>query len=138
MLRDDVPAQVSSETTRLAAAGVFLGVGFLDSIWEEYRFSITEVVADNASGGGFLLGKQRLSEPLTGRLSLHLNGKLLTEGPVEVLGDIGERLSSLSEKVGGLRTGQVVFLGSPVPQLYQLDPADLNSMALGRAYCPRY
>lgn len=57
VLRDDVPAQVSSETTRLAAASVFLGVDFLDSIWEEYRFSITEVVADNASGGGFFAGK---------------------------------------------------------------------------------
>ena len=36
VLRDDVPAQASSETTRLAVAGVFLGVDFLDSIWEEY------------------------------------------------------------------------------------------------------
>src|SRR5438105_6855260 len=59
VLRDDVPAQASSETARLAVAGIFLGVDFLDSIWEGYRFNIAEVVADNASGGGFLLGKQR-------------------------------------------------------------------------------
>src|SRR5205085_5448401 len=113
VLRDDIPAQASSETTRSAVAGVFLGVDFLDSIWEGYRFSIAEVVADNASGGGFLLGKQRLSEPLTGRLSLHLNGELLTEGPVEALLDIGERLSWLAKKVGGLKAGYVIFLCSP-------------------------
>ncbi|HEU5230744.1 MAG TPA: hypothetical protein VFU49_23180 [Ktedonobacteraceae bacterium] len=43
------------------------------------------------------IGKQPLSEPLTGKLSLYLNGKLLSEGPVEALGDIGERLSWLAE-----------------------------------------
>ena len=117
VLRDDVPVQASSETARLAVAGVFLGVDFLDSIWEGYRFNIAEVVADNASGGGFLLGKQGLSRPLTGRLSLYLNGELLTEGPVEALGDIGERLSWLSEHVGGLRAGYVIFLGSPAAAL---------------------
>jgi 2-keto-4-pentenoate hydratase len=89
----------------------------LDSIWEGYRFTIAEVVADNTSGGGFLLGKQPLGEPLTGRLSLFLNGELLTEGPVEALGDIGASLSWLSEQVGGLRTGQVIFLGSPAAAL---------------------
>ncbi|MFL5655417.1 MAG: 2-keto-4-pentenoate hydratase [Ktedonobacteraceae bacterium] len=117
VLRDDVSVQATPAAARLAVAGVFLGVDFLDSIWEGYHFSIAEVVADNASGGGFLLGKQPLSEPLTGRLSLYLNGELLTEGPVEALGDIGERLSWLAKKVGGLRAGQVIFLGSPAAAL---------------------
>ncbi len=117
VLHDDLPAQASPEAAQLAVAGIFLGVDFLDSIWEGYRFSIAEVVADNASGGGFLLGEQRLSEPITGQLSLYVNGELLTEGPVEALGDIGERLSWLSGEVGGLRPGQVIFLGSPAAAL---------------------
>lgn len=113
VMRDDLPAQVSPEVARLAVGGIFLGVDFLDSIWEGYRFSIVDVVADNTSGGGFLLGEQRLQEPVTGQLSLYVNGELLTEGPAESLGDMGERLSWLSGEVGGLRTGQVIFLGSP-------------------------
>ena len=117
VLRDGLPVQSSPEAAWLAIAGIFLGVDFLDSIWEGYRFSIAEVVADNASGGGFLLGEQRLSEPYTGQLSLFVNGELLTEGPVEALGDIGERLSWLSGEVGGLRPGQVIFLGSPAAAL---------------------
>jgi 2-keto-4-pentenoate hydratase len=117
VLRDDLPTQVLPGAAQLAVGGVFLGVDFLDSIWEGYRFSVDEVVADNASGGGFLLGKQQLREPLTGRLSLYLNGELLTEGPMEALGDIGERLSWLSEKVGGLKAGYVIFLGSPAAAL---------------------
>ena len=117
ILHHDLSAQASPETARLAVDGIFLGVDFLDSIWEGYRFGIAEVVADNASGGGFLLGKQQLREPLTGALRLYLNGELLTEGPVEALGDIGERLSWLAKKVGGLRAGQVIFLGSPAAAL---------------------
>ena len=117
VLRDDLPTHTSSETARLAIDGVFLGVDFLDSIWEGYRFSTAEVVADNASGGGFLLGRQRLSEPFKGQLRLYVNGELLSEGPVDALGDMGERLSWLSEKVGGLRAGQVLFLGSPAVAL---------------------
>lgn len=117
VLRADLPAQASPEDARLAVGGTVLGVDFLDSIWEGYRFSIAEVVADNASGGGFLLGKQPLSWPMSGQLSLYLNGELLTEGPVEALGDIGERLSWLSEQVGGLKAGYVIFLGSPAAAL---------------------
>jgi len=117
VLHDDLPAQVLPEAARLAVSGIFLGVDFLDSIWEGYRFSIAEVVADNTSGGGFLLGKQQLRESLTGRLSLYLNGELLTEGPVEALGDIGERLSWLSQQIGGLQAGYVIFLGSPAAAL---------------------
>jgi 2-keto-4-pentenoate hydratase len=117
VLRNALPAHVSAEAARLAIDGVFLGVDFLDSIWEGYRFNIAEVVADNTSGGGFLLGKQRLSEPFTGQLSLYLNGELLTEGPVEDLGDMGERLSWLSENVGGLQAAYVIFLGSPAAAL---------------------
>jgi 2-keto-4-pentenoate hydratase len=113
VLRDGLPVQSSPETARSAIAGIFLGVDFLDSIWEGYHFSIAEVVADNASGGGFLLGKQRLNEPYTGQLSLSVNGEMLTEGPLEALGDVGERLNWLSGKVGGLRPGSVIFLGSP-------------------------
>lgn len=117
VLRDDLPAQASPESARLAVGSTVLGVDFLDSIWEGYRFSIAEVVADNASGGGFLLGKQPLSWPMAGQLSLSLNGELPTEGPVEALGDIGERLSWLSEQVGGLKAGYVIFLGSPAAAL---------------------
>jgi 2-oxo-3-hexenedioate decarboxylase len=113
VLGADMPAHVSPERARQGVDGIFLGVDFLDSIWEGYRFSIADVVADNTSGGAFLLNEQRLHAPVTGQLRLSLNGELLTEGSVESLGDMGERLSWLSGEVGGLRAGDVIFLGSP-------------------------
>src|SRR5258708_16587255 len=107
---DDLPGHVTPAAARLAVGGIFLGVDFLDSIWEGYRFSIADVVADNTSGGGFLLGEQRFREPVTEQLRLYMDGELLTEGPVESLGDMGERLSWLSVEVGGCQAGESLFL----------------------------
>ena len=42
-----------------------------------------------------------------------LDGEVVAQGPIEALGDPGERLRWLAELVGGLHAGDVVFLGSP-------------------------
>ncbi|WP_243095083.1 2-keto-4-pentenoate hydratase [Thermus thalpophilus] len=113
VLKEDLPAGASSGRAHAAIGGFFLAVDVLDSVWEGYRFTAPEVVADNTSGGGFLLGAKRYSRLPRGVLRLYLNGERVAEGPVEALGDPGERLSWLAERVGGLKGGQVVFLGSP-------------------------
>src|SRR5437660_4665098 len=38
VVRDDLPAQAPPGAARLAVGGAFLGVDFLDSIWQGYRF----------------------------------------------------------------------------------------------------
>lgn len=117
MLGDDVQPGATPGAASLAVGGTFLAVDFLDSVWEGYDFSITDVVADNSSGGGFLLGERLLDVAFEGKLSLYLDGELLTEGPLEDVGDLGERLAWLAGEVGGLRAGQVIFLGSPAAAL---------------------
>jgi 2-keto-4-pentenoate hydratase len=115
VLKEDLPPGASFGEAYRAVGGFFLAVDILDSVWEGYRFTAEEVVADNTSGGGFLLLPRRSSRLPRGSLRLYLNGEKVTEGPVEALGDPGERLLWLSARVGGLRAGQVVFLGSPAP-----------------------
>jgi 2-oxo-3-hexenedioate decarboxylase len=117
VLKDDLPPEATSEAAWLIIDGAFLGVDFLDSIWKGYHFSAADVIADNASGGGFVLGSQLLRKPFEGELRLYLDGALLVEGKVEALGDTGERLTWLSQAVGGLQAGQVIFLGSPIAAL---------------------
>jgi 2-keto-4-pentenoate hydratase len=117
MLGDDVHPDAAPGAATLAVGGMFLAVDFLDSVWEGYNFGITDVVADNSSGGGFLLGERLLDVPFEGKLSLYLDGELLTEGPLETIGNLGERLAWLASEVGGLRAGQVIFLGSPAAAL---------------------
>ncbi|MBV9453999.1 MAG: hypothetical protein JOZ19_07780 [Rubrobacter sp.] len=109
----DLPPGSSPGVAHLAIGGIFLAIDFLSSVWEDYEFDAADVVADNVSGGGFLLGERLLNEPLEGNLRLYHNGRLLTEGPVGNVGDIEGRLLWLSEAVGGLEAGQTIFLGSP-------------------------
>lgn len=114
VLKDDVPSDATPGAAFLAVGGVFLAIDLLDSIWEGYDFRITDVVADNASGGGFLLGEKLMELPVDGQLRLYIDGELLAQGSLDVLGDPGEKLAWLASEVGGLKAGQVVFLGSPV------------------------
>jgi 2-keto-4-pentenoate hydratase len=114
VLRSDVPPGTPATRVRSAFAGFFLALDVLDSVWQDYRFTAPEVVADNASGGGFALGPVLLAEPdLPQQLRLFVNGTLRSEGPTEALGDLGSRVAWLADRAGGLQAGQVVFLGSP-------------------------
>lgn len=114
LLKAPVPADATPGTAWGAIAGFLLAVDVLDSVWEGYRFSAAEVIADNASGGAFLLGPRMLPPGrVRGMLRLYVNGQALTEGPVEALGDAGQQLCWLARQTGGLEAGQLVGLGSP-------------------------
>lgn len=113
VLRHSLPAHAEPGMIARAIGGIFLGVDVLDSVWADYRFSAVEVIADNASGGGFLLGESLLDQVPTGELCLYLNGELCTAGQIAALGNIEQQLGWLTQAVGGLAAGQIVFLGSP-------------------------
>src|SRR5215217_8107385 len=113
VLGEDLPPGSSPGAAHSAIGGIFLAIDFLSSVYEDYEFAAADAVADNVSGGGFLLGERLLIEPLEGNLCLYRNGRLLTEGSVGDTGNIGERLVWLSKAVGGLEAGQTIFLGSP-------------------------
>jgi 2-keto-4-pentenoate hydratase len=113
VLRSDVPADGAPGTARQAIGGFFLALDVLDSVWRDYRFTVSEVVADNASGGAFALDATPLGDEPPEALHLFANGSLRSEGRTEALGDPGLRLCWLADRVGGLRAGQIVFLGSP-------------------------
>lgn len=130
VLKEDLPPGSPPGKVCQAIGRFFIAVDVLDSVWAGYRFTLPEVVADNASGGGFIVGLRAYGRLPRGNLRLYLNGEKLTEGPVEALGDPGERLSWLAERVGGLKSGQVVFLGSPAPAV-PLDKGVLELCAEG-------
>ena len=113
VLRDAVSPDASAGRISQAVGGYFLGVDILDSIWRDYKFSAPEVVADNTSGGGFLLSGRMSGHEGSGSLRLYLNGELQTEGNVEALGNPIQRLQWLTGCVGELPAGTIVFLGSP-------------------------
>ncbi|MCX2726610.1 4-oxalocrotonate decarboxylase [Thermomicrobium sp. 4228-Ro] len=113
VLRESIPAGAPPGRVALAIGAVFLGIDLLDSVWEGYRFSAADVIADNASGGAFLLGDRALPWPLDGDLALFLDGERIASGPLAALEPITTHLAWLATAVGGLEAGQLVYLGSP-------------------------
>lgn len=130
ILREPVPAGAGPMAAWRAVSGVFLAVDILDSVWAGYRFTAQEVVADNTSGGAFFLDPRISADHLTGTLRLYLNGELRAEGPVEDLGDPGDRLAWLASQADGLYPGQVIFLGSPAASV-PAEPGVIEVMGQG-------
>jgi 2-oxo-3-hexenedioate decarboxylase len=116
-------------TSVLAATDVVFGaVDVLDSRYEGFRFSLDDVVADNASAGGFYLGPiaRRPAELPDLRLLgcvVRVDGEVvMTAAGAAVMGHPAASVAWLANQLAaegtGLRAGQLVFSGgvtAPVP-----------------------
>ena len=121
MARDLAGPQVTAAHVLAATAAVFPAIDVLDSRYAGYSFTLPDVVADNASAAGFLLGGQA-TEPagvdlrLTG-LVLEKNGELAaTAAGAAVLGHpaaaVAWLVRALHGRDRGLEAGQVVIAGA--------------------------
>jgi 2-oxo-3-hexenedioate decarboxylase len=128
LLGKDV-APPATVTSVLAATDVVFGaVDVLDSRYEGFRFSLEDVVADNASAGGFYLGPiaRRPAELPDLRLLgcvVRVDGEvMMTAAGAAVMGHPAASVAWLANQLAaegeGLRAGQLVFSGgvtAPVP-----------------------
>jgi 2-oxo-3-hexenedioate decarboxylase len=127
LLKDDV-ASPATVTSVLAATDLIYGaVDVLDSRYKGFRFSHTDVIADNASAGAFYLG------PVARRpeeLELHLLGCIvrvdgevtMTAAGAAVMGHPAASVAWLANQLAAegetLQAGQLIFSGgvtAPVP-----------------------
>ena len=122
----EAPATVTSV---LAATDVVLGaVDVLDSRYESFRFTLSDVVADNASAGAFYLGPvaRRPDELVDLRLLgcvVRVDGEVaMTAAGAAVMGHPAASVAWLANQLAAegerLRAGQLVFSGgvtAPVP-----------------------
>jgi 2-oxo-3-hexenedioate decarboxylase len=113
----------------LAATDVIFGaVDILDSRYEGFKFALTDVVADNASAGGFFLGPiaRRPDEVADLRLVgcvVRVRGDVvMTAASAAVMGHPAASVAWLANQLAaegeGLKAGQLVFSGgvtAPVP-----------------------
>jgi 2-oxo-3-hexenedioate decarboxylase len=121
MSRDLEGTQVTAAHVLAATTAVFPAIDVLDSRFAGYSFTLPDVVADNASAAGFLLGGQA-TEPggldlrLTGMV-LEKNGELIsTAAGAAVLGHpaaaVAWLVRALAARDRGLLAGQVVIAGA--------------------------
>lgn len=128
LLARDVAAP-ATVTSVLAATEVVLGaVDVLDSRYESFTFTLSDVVADNASAGAFFLGPLARRPEDVGDLRLlgcvvRVDGEVvMTAAGAAVMGHPAASVAWLANQLAGtgevLRAGQLVFSGgvtAPVP-----------------------
>jgi len=121
LLGRDVRAPASVTSVLAATEAVFAAVDVLDSRYENFRFTLPDVVADNASAGAFILGPRAVS-PIE-LPDLHLLGCVLrvdgevvaTAAGAAVLGHPAASVAWLANQLGArkqhLEAGWLIFSG---------------------------
>ncbi len=122
VLREDLAGpHVTASGVLAATAAVHPAIDVLDSRFAGYSFTLPDVIADNASGAGFVLGGQATDPTgidlrLTG-VVLEKNGELVaTAAGAAVLGhpaaSVAWLVRALARRGRGLLAGQVVLSGA--------------------------
>jgi 2-oxo-3-hexenedioate decarboxylase len=128
LLARDVEAPATVTSVLAATEVVFGAVDVLDSRYESFQFTLTDVVADNASAGAFYLGPvaRRPDDLVDLRLLgcvVRVDGDVvMTAAGAAVMGHPAASVAWLANQLAaegeGLRAGQLVFSGgvtAPVP-----------------------
>lgn len=128
LLAHDVEGPATITSVLAATEVVFGAVDVLDSRYESFQFTLSDVVADNASAGAFYLGPiaRRPDELEDLRLLgavVRVDGDVaMTAAGAAVMGHPAASVAWLANQLAaegeGLRAGQIVFSGgvtAPVP-----------------------
>jgi 2-oxo-3-hexenedioate decarboxylase len=128
LLARPVAAPATVTSVLAATEAVFAAVDVLDSRYENFRFKLPDVVADNASAAGFLLGPRAVPPAELEDLRLlgcvlRVNGEVVaTAAGAAVMGhpaaSVAWLVNRLAERGQALEPGMLVFSGGltePVP-----------------------
>lgn len=137
--RDLAGPAVTAVHVLAATEAVFGAIEILDSRYAGYRFTLPDVVADNASGGRFLLGGA--ISPATAGLAeigcvFEQNGRLVaTAAGAAVLGHPARAVAWLVRRLAaegqGLRAGEIVLSGGLTAAL-PVAAGDVVTASFGR------
>jgi 2-oxo-3-hexenedioate decarboxylase len=117
--RDLSGPAVTAADVLAATAGVATGIEILDSRYQDYRFTMSDVIADNTSAGRFVVGTPVSPDGIDLRLAgvvFEHNGEVAsTAAGAAALGHPAAAVAwlarSLAAEGEGLRAGQVVLSG---------------------------
>lgn len=119
VLARDLAAPLDRDDAAAVVAGVCVAVEVLDSRWTDYRFGLADVLADNTSAAGYLLGEPvPLPDALAGRdARFEVDGRTVaTTTPAAILGDpvlaLVHLAAHLAVREESLPAGSVVLAGA--------------------------
>ncbi|MCE2563260.1 2-keto-4-pentenoate hydratase [Komagataeibacter sp. FNDCF1] len=119
ILRRPLQGVVSTVEARNAIEAVLPALEIIDSRYQDFRFNVVDVVADNASAAGFVLGAPALADTDFSNLGMvmHRNGQIVQTGSSAAI--LGHPLRALvaaarlaGERGECLRPGEIVLAGA--------------------------
>jgi 2-oxo-3-hexenedioate decarboxylase len=121
LLGQDVAGPATVTSVLAATEAVFAAVDVLDSRYDDFRFRLPDVVADNASAAAFLLGPKAVAPAEAGDLRLtgcvvRVDGDVVsTAAGAATMGHPAASVAWLANRLAGtgraLRAGMFVFSG---------------------------
>lgn len=133
ILGRDLAGPVTSAQAMLAVQGVCAALEIIDSRYKDFKFDLCDVVADNASSSGFVLGSMivppdRIDLSNVGMV-MEINGACkqigssaaILEHPANALAQLANMLAERGEQ---LYAGQIVLAGSATAAEY-VQPGDV-------------
>jgi 2-oxo-3-hexenedioate decarboxylase len=124
LLKDDVTAPATITSVLAATDLVYGAVDVLDSRYQDFKFTLTDVIADNASAGAFYLGPvARRPDELQLHLLVRVDGEVvMTAAGAAVMGHPAAAFAWLANQLAAegktLKANQIIFSGgvtAPVP-----------------------
>ena len=122
ILADDLPGAGCTEDDVLAATAAFApSIEIIDTRIKDWKISLCDTIADNASSGGFVLGRERVSpkdiDVNAIEAVLSRDGEVVAEGRSDaVLGSPVTAVAWLARKVDSfgvrLKAGDIILPGS--------------------------
>jgi 2-oxo-3-hexenedioate decarboxylase len=139
MGRDLTGAHVTATEVLAATAGVAAGIEVLDSRYTDYRFTMPDVVADNASAGRYVLGApvpvDGIDLRLVGVVLEHNGDVVATASGAASLGHpaaaVAWLVRSLATTGEGLRAGDVILSGG-LTAAVPVSPGDVVVVTIDR------
>jgi 2-oxo-3-hexenedioate decarboxylase len=130
LLKEDIQGIVSREEVLSCIAGIAAAIEIIDSRYEDFKFSLEDVIADNCSSSAYILGdwKDKNIDVSDLNIALHLNGELVETGNSSAI--LGDPLQSLVEAIRlavqykvVLKKDMIVLAGAATPAIF-LNPKD--------------
>lgn len=121
----DINQELTIEECKAAVDGVCAAIEIIDSRYENFKFSLEDVIADNCSSAGIILGEwKRPDTPLGGLvMKLNVDGETVEEGNSNaILGDPWKSLAAATRLAQQYNqpiiAGSIIMAGASTPALF--------------------
>jgi len=138
LLSKDVTHALSMEEAKEYVEAVAVAIEIIDSRYENFKFSLEDVVADNCSSSAYVIGKWMPNDTTIQniKITLSIDNQLISEGNSNaILGNPWESLLAATRLASQnglmLKKGQIILAGAATPATYLKPSQQVEASAEG-------